>query len=79
MTTHLDAMKIWKRNTGIHKFSIQKNSQPSVEVIDQDLVDPRYLKVEVNVDKQAISDNFKETGEELPGVKVSVGSHLRVS
>ena len=75
----LDAVKIRKLNAGIHKFSIQKNSQPSVEVIDQDLINRQYLKVEVNADKQAISDNFKETGEEIPGTKIHVGSHLRVS
>ena len=77
--TYLERVKIRKIHAGIHKFLIQRNSQPSVAVIDQDLIDPQYLNVEIKTDCKAIAANFKKTGEEIPGTKISVGSHLRVN
>ena len=68
-----------KIDAGIHKFRIQRNSAPSVEVLDQRQIDEDYLKVTVEVDKRAIANNFKDTGEEVEGTRISVGTHLRVS
>lgn len=75
----LERVKVQRLAAGIHKFRIQKNSQPSVEVIDINKLDDDFINFEVTAKCQAIAAHFKETGEELPGVKVSVGSHLRVS
>lgn len=75
----LEAVNLRKLNAGIHKFRIQRNSFPSVTVLDQSLIEKEYLKVEVSVDRKAIGENFKETGEVIPGTEISVESHLRVS
>ena len=75
----LEAVNLRKLNAGIHKFRIQRNSVPSVTVLDQSLIEKEYLKVEVSVDRKAIGENFKETGEVIPGTDISVESHLRVS
>jgi len=76
---HMEHTTTEKLNAGTHRFSIQRNSTPNVEVVDQGLVDPKYLKVDVKVDCKAIAEHFTETAEELPGTKITVGSHLRVS
>ena len=75
----LEAVKLRKLDAGIHKFRIQRNSFPSIKILDQSLIEKEYLKIEVNVDKKAIGENFKETGEVLPGTEITVESHLRVS
>ena len=75
----LEAVNLRKLNAGIHKFRIQRNSFPSIKILDQSLIDQAYLKVEVSVDRKAIGENFKETGEVIPGTEISVESHLRVS
>ena len=75
----LERVKIRKLNAGIHKFGIQRNSFPSVAILDQDLIEKEYLKVEVNVDRKAIGENFKDTGEILPGTEILLESHLRVT
>ena len=75
----LDAVKLRKLDAGIHKFRIQRNSFPSVQILDQSRIDQEYLKVSIDVDKKAIGENFKETGEVIPGTEITVESHLRVS
>ena len=75
----LEAVNLRKLNAGIHNFRIQRNSFPSIKILDQSLIDQAYLKVEVSVDRKAIGENFKETGEVIPGTEITVESHLRVS
>ena len=75
----LEAVNIKKLDAGIHKFRIQRNSFPSIKILDQSLIDQEYLKVDVSVDRKAIGENFKETGEVLPGTEITAESHLRVS
>lgn len=75
----LEAVNIKKLDAGIHKFRIRRNSFPSIKILDQSLIEKEYLKVEVSVDRKAIGENFKETGEVIPGTEITVESHLRVS
>jgi hypothetical protein len=68
-----------KRQSGLFKFSIVENSQPSVTVMDLDEVPTKFDKpTERTVSLSAIRDAFK-AGEIVPGVDVVRGNHLRVS
>ena len=75
----LERVKIRKLATGVHKFTIQRNSQPSVAIVDFDRLDPEYKDVTITPNRKAIVDNFRETGEIPPGTDIRVDSHLRVT
>lgn len=79
MQIHLERMEISKMQAGIFKVSICNNSQPSVIVLDLDAVPVKFDKPqERQVMLSAIRDAVK-AGEEVPGVSVERGKHLRVS
>lgn len=68
-----------KRQAGIFKFAITKNSQPSVVVLDLDAVPHEFDKppkreLALSAIRQAI-----ETGRDVPGCELVQGTHLRVS
>ena len=75
----LERVNIKRLNAGIHKFRIQRNSQPSVSILDASLIHDDYKRIKVEIDRKAIGDNFRETGEIPPGTDIHVDSHLRVS
>lgn len=60
-----------KIETTLGTLTIAKNPI-SVEIINEDEVPSEYKQevVTTKVDKKAISDNFKATGEIIPGVKI---------
>ena len=76
----LDKLNIKKIIAGIHKFRIQRNSQPTVEVLDVALVPEEFKErvIEVNPKKSDMAKHFKDTGEELPGTFITQNTHLRV-
>lgn len=69
-----------KIETELGQLSIAKNPM-SVEIENKDLI-PNEFKTEVitvNVDKSAIKNHFKETGELIPGAKIiSEKTSLRI-
>ena len=77
--THMERNRITKLNAGTHRFSVQQNSRPSIEVIDEAVVDEQWKNVRVQVNRDAIAQHFTETGEEPKGTRIEVKSHLRLS
>lgn len=71
---------ITKIETTLGTISIAKNPI-SVEIVNEDEVPSEYKQevVTTKVDKKAISDNFKATGEIIPGVKINTqNTSLRI-
>ena len=68
-------------DTARFSIRIQKNSRPSIEVLEQMMVPREYIKVVVteSVDKDKVLEHVKQTGEIPPGIEVVHGTHLRVS
>ena len=50
-------------------ISIRTNSA-SIEVLDDIKVPPQFKHIELVIEKQKILENFKETGEIVPGVNI---------
>ena len=66
-------------NLGIHKARLQKNSQLTVIIMDENLVPDRFVKFKKEVKKAEIGAWHKETGEIIAGVEIVEGQHLRLS
>lgn len=77
--THMERNRIKKLDAGTHRFSVQDNSRPTIEVIDEAIVPEEYRTLEIKIKRDAIAENFLETGEEPTGTKIEVRSHLRLS
>ena len=76
----MKAAGIEKVENGIHKLRIQK-SPLSVTVIDEQSVPPEF-KTEVRsvqIDRKAIAEHIKTTGEIPDGISALIGEHLRIS
>jgi hypothetical protein len=75
---------IRKIESGVHRVRVQKNSQLSVTILDQDRISPRFKHIieeiikEVVIDRKAIADAVKETGEIPEGCNVVQNEHLRI-
>lgn len=71
---------VLKVETTLGTLSIAKNPI-SVEIINEDEI-PSEFKQEVittKIDKKAITDNFKTTGELIPGVQINTNkTSLRI-
>lgn len=61
-----------KFKTDLFSFNIQKN-QPSVEIVDENLIPDEFKKIKVEFDKTAI----KEAGN-VPGVELTQSESLRI-
>ena len=69
-----------KIETTLGTLSIAKNPI-SVEIVNEDEVPNEYKKevVTTKIDRKAIADNFKATGEIIPGVKINTqNTSLRI-
>lgn len=69
-----------KIETTLGTLTIAKNPI-SVEIVNEDEIPSEYKQevVTTKVDKKAISDNFKATGEIIPGVKINTqNTSLRI-
>ena len=68
---NMEKLKFQKVETEIGTLSIAK-SPISVEIVDEDKIPGKFKKViqETKIDKTAIKDYFKETGEVIEGVKI---------
>ena len=76
----MEKNNITKIETGLGNLSTAK-SPISVEIINEDEI-PEQFKTEVvtiKIDKKAITDNFKETGEIPNGVKINTdNTYLKI-
>lgn len=63
---------------GIHTAKFQRNSQPSVTVMDDSLVPDRFVEIKYEVKRSEIAKWYKTTGEIVDGVDIIEGEHLRI-
>lgn len=78
--TNMEVLGVDKVQTGIGTLSISKNPI-SVEIVDEDKIPAEYKSIvqTIKVDKKAIADNFKATGELIEGVKINAeNTSLRI-
>lgn len=78
--SNMELLGIDKIETELGKISIAK-SPLSVEIVDAEQIPNEYKTIvtEVKVDKTKIKDNFKSTGEVIPGVKIITdNTNLRI-
>lgn len=71
---------ITKVETGLGTISVAK-SPVSVEVVNESIVPDIYkiVKTTISIDKKAIADNFKITGELIDGVEIHSNNYnLRI-
>lgn len=68
---NMDRLGITKMETELGTLSIAKNPM-SVEIENEEEIPKEYIQeiVTTKVDKTAIKNHFKETGEIIPGVKI---------
>lgn len=72
---NMKKLGLQKLETEIGILSIAK-SPISVEITDEDKIPNKYKKIiqTTSIDKTAIKDEFKETGEIVEGVKINTGN-----
>lgn len=68
---NMSALQLEKIQTSIGTLRVQKNPI-SVEIVDEKQIPVEYKKEKtvICVDKTAIKNNFKETGEIIPGTRI---------
>lgn len=69
----LDKKKI---KAGLFSVNIQKNP-PSVNVIDENLIDDKYFVIERKLNKQKLKSDLKD-GKEIEGAELQQGESLRI-
>ena len=77
---NMDRLGIEKVTTNIGKLAIRKNPI-SVEILNENIVPDEFKKevVKTNIDKTAIKNYFKETGEIIPGTIINTEKYsLRI-
>lgn len=77
---NMERLELSKVETEVGTLSIAK-SPISVEIIDEDKIPDKFKKIiqETKVDKTAIKDYFKETGEIIEGVNIlTENTNLRI-
>lgn len=80
MQFSLEKMQIQKTTAGIFRLSVCSNSQPSVTVLDLDQVPHKFDKIhEREVSLTAIREAVLKHGEDVPGVDITRGKHLRIT
>jgi hypothetical protein len=76
---HLQSIGTERIDTARFRISVRTNP-PSVAVLEQQLVPAEYLRTVTmtTVDKRAILDALKTTGEVVPGVEIVRGTRLDI-
>ena len=77
---NMDRLGIEKVTTNIGKLAVRKNPI-SVEILNENIVPEEFKKevVKTNIDKTAIKNHFKETGEVIPGTVINTDKYsLRI-
>lgn len=78
--TNMEVLGIEKIETSLGKLSIAK-SPISVEILDENLIPEEYKETvtTTKINKKAIADNFKSTGEFIEGVRINAdNTNLRI-
>lgn len=77
---NMERLNLQKVETEIGVLSIQNSPKASVEILNEDEIPNKYKKIvqETKIDKTAMAKDAKETGESIPGTKVSIGTYLRI-
>jgi len=67
-------------DTSEFRVIICKNSQPTVEVLSEKNIPPEYITevITQKIDRQAIGKEWKITGDNIDGVIVTQGHHVRI-
>ena len=78
--SNMKAAGIDKIENGVHRIRIQK-SPLSITVTDTNAVPAEFKTevIEVKIDRKAIADQIKETGEIPSGIDAKQNEHLRIS
>ena len=71
----MEATQSEKIKYSLFTISVGK-SQPSVEVVDIEKVDPQFIKIKKEVDKTKIIEQMKATGVIPDGINIVHGTHL---
>ena len=77
---NMDRLGIEKVTTNIGKLAVRKNPI-SVEILNENIIPEEFKKevVKTNIDKTAIKNHFKETGEVIPGTVINTEKYsLRI-
>jgi hypothetical protein len=76
---HMQALGSEKIDTARFRVSIRTNP-PSVHVLEEMLVPEHYIRtvVTTSVDKRALLENFKATGEIVDGVEITRSTRLDI-
>ena len=76
----MKAAGIDRVENGVHRIRIQK-SPLSIQVLDEHAVPVEFKTevIEVKVDRKAIAEHIKETGEVPDGISALQNDHLRIS
>lgn len=77
---NMDRLGIEKVTTNIGKLAVRKNPI-SVEILNENIIPEEFKKevVKTNIDKTAIKNHFKETGEVIPGTVINTDKYsLRI-
>lgn len=80
VSSNMDRLGIEKVTTNIGKLAIRKNPI-SVEILNENIIPEEFKKevVKTNIDKTAIKNYFKETGEIIPGTVINTEKYsLRI-
>ena len=77
----MEALGLNEVSNGVHKAKIVNNSQPSIEVVNKEAVPVEFKTevVDIKIDRKAILQQIKETGEIPSGIDAKKGTHLRIS
>lgn len=77
----MEALGFQKVTDGVHTAKIVNNSRPSIDITDKDAVPAKFKteSIDIKVDRNAILQQVKETGEIPDGVEVRQGNHVRIS
>jgi len=76
---HMQTLGTERIDTARFTLSVRSNP-PAVHVLEEQLVPNEFLRTvtTVSVDKKAILENFKTTGEIVPGTEVTRGTRLDI-
>lgn len=76
---HMQALGTEKIDTARFKISVRTNP-PAVQVLEEMLVPEAFMRTvtTVSVDKRAVLEHLKNTGEIVPGVEIVRSTRLEV-
>lgn len=76
---HMQALGSDRIDTARFRLSLRTNP-PAVQVLEEQLIPPKYIRLvtTTSVDKKAILEQFKASGEVVPGVNITHSTRLEI-